>query len=463
MYDLIIENATIPNYKENIFYNADIGILDGKIVKIGNIEKSSKSIINAEGLIVSSGFIDIHMHEEVLRKETEKNYDIANFMLNMGVTTAVGGNCGNNRQPVNEFFGFVDKEGAPINYLLFIGHNFLRAQAGIDDRYREATTNEIDIMRKALLEAIDEGAIGISFGLEYSPGATFDEIIQLLNNNKNKEILLSAHYRTDGEKSLEAVRELIEISKTTSLPMQISHLVSCSAMGYMKESLEIIDKAIDDGVDVLADSYPYNAFSTYIGSAVFDKGCFERWNKDYSDVILLEEPYVNKHCTKELFEKAQKEYPKMLVAAAVMNEEESVLAFCDKNVIIASDGLYNLGKGHPRGSGTFPKVLGQYVREEKHITLLEALYKMTLMPAKRLRLDYKGDIQIGYDADLVIFNKDEIIDKSRFDAPTAKPEGIYYVIINGKIAKTKNIIMNNRAGRIIRRQELKKWRDNFVR
>ncbi|EOD01612.1 N-acyl-D-amino-acid deacylase family protein [Caldisalinibacter kiritimatiensis] len=456
MYDIKIINGKIIDFDVNQIKDCNIGIKDGKIVNIGNLIGKGKTEIDAHGMIVSPGFVDIHMHEEVIGTSPDgDDYDIANKMLLMGVTTCVAGNCGNNRQSLDYFFDFIDKNGSPVNYLSFIGHNYLRKLVGIEDRYREATKQEIEDMKKLLIHDIKENeAIGISFGLEYSPGTTIEEIVNLCEGVKEEEIILSAHYRKDAKYGIDSIKEMIEISKLTRKPMQISHIGSCTAFGMMKEALEIIQDAINNGVDVAADCYPYNAFSTYIGSAVFDEGCFELWNKSYDSIMLTEEPYKGVRCNKELFYKVRNEYPEMLVVAFVMEEEEVIEALKAPFVYVASDGLYRRGQGHPRGAGTFPRVLGRYVREKNDVSLIDALRKMTLLPAKRLGLKNKGNIKEGADADLVIFDRETIIDDATFEEPTKPPIGIKHVILHGKIAVNDNTIINNRLGRVIRRSEL---------
>ncbi|WP_432403702.1 N-acyl-D-amino-acid deacylase family protein [Wukongibacter sp. M2B1] len=455
MYNIKIINGKILDFESNTERICDIGIKDGKIVCIGNCNGPAKVEIDVEGKIVAPGFIDIHMHEELIGDTDDgDDYDIANKMLLMGVTTCVGGNCGNNRQSIARFMGFIDENGAPVNYLTFIGHNYLRNIAGINDRYRGATEKEILKMQRQISSELKNGAIGISFGLEYSPGIEYEEVIKLCNNIEDRDILLSAHYRKDAKYGIDSIKEMIDISRETKLPMQISHLGSCTAYGMMKESLDVIENAINNGIDVTADCYPYDAFSTYIGSSVFDEGCFELWDKSFDSIMLTEEPYRGLRCNEKIFYKVRKEYPDMLVVAFVMNEDEVIDALKTPFVMVASDGIYRRGQGHPRGSGSFPRVLGKYARDIKALSLIEALKKMTLVPAKRLGLTNKGDIKEGYDADIVIFDPEKIIDQADFQNPTMKPEGIYYVIIDGKIAVRDNAIERNRLGRIIRRNEL---------
>ncbi len=455
MYDLVIKNGRLPDFEKDQLAVKDIAIKQGLIVDIGESIGSGKEIIDARGLIVSPGFIDIHMHEEVIGHSKDgDDYDIANKMLAMGVTTAVGGNCGNNRQNTKDFMDFVENKGAPINYLTYIGHNFLRNQLGIDP-YEPATKSQIEKMKEQVKIAIDqEGSIGISFGIEYSPGITYDELVEI-GGAYEGQALLSAHYRRDADGAIESIKEMINISKDTKKPMQIAHIGSCSAFGHMKASLELIQKARNEGLSIAGDCYPYDAFSTRIGSAVFDDGCFQTWNKSYDSILLTEEPYKGKYCDEQLFKKARKEYPQMLAVAFVMNELEVIEALQAPFIYVASDALMNKGQGHPRGAGTFPRVLGKYVREQGNLTLLDALKKMTYLPAQRLGLNQKGQVKEGMDADLVIFDENRIIDRATFTEPAQAPRGIEYVIVKGNIGMKKGQMIHSRLGTLIKRQTLK--------
>lgn len=455
MYDLIIKNGTLVDFDKNKLTVKDIGIKDNKIASIDSSVNSGRKIIDAKDKIVSPGFIDIHMHEEkIIDGEDGEIYDIAYKMLKMGVTTCVGGNCGNNRQSIDEFFNFIDSNGAPVNYMIFAGHNYYRNKLGID-RYKEATREQIEKMIDLIREDIGKnGAVGLSFGIEYSPGISLEEILEICNSTKEYDILISAHYRADAKKGIDSIKELIMISQVTGLPMQISHLGSCTAMGQMRESLDIIKEAVDRGIDVRADCYPYDAFSTFIGSSVFDDGCFDNWNKSYDSILLTEEPYKNIRCTEEIFHKVRKEYPNMLAVAFVMNEDEVIESLKESFVYVASDGLLNKGQGHPRAAGTFPRIIGRYVRDDNRLELIDQLKKMTKLPAERLKLEHKGEIKVGMDGDIVIFDYDKIIDCATFDNPTESPLGIEYVIINGEIALQNNEILQNRLGKVIRRFQI---------
>lgn len=449
MYDLTIAEALVPDFEANSFYQTDLQIKDGKIVKIGSSSTPSRKTIYAKGHVVSPGFIDIHSHEEWLDINRRDPYYTAYCALRMGATTIVGGNCGDNKTDPSEFYRYVKQNGAPVNYKLFIGHNYLRQRVGITDRYRCATPHEIDEMRELVRSYLPLNPVGISYGIEYAPGVNSEEMVGIAEPLSADRHLITAHYRFDGDKSVQSIDEMAELSIKTGLPMQVSHIGSCSAMGTMKETLDALDAHIKNGVDLKADCYPYAAFSTYIGSAVFDDGCFERWGKSYSDILLTEAPYQGQRCDRALFEQVKQEQPDSIVAAFVMNEDEVTEALKSPHVMVASDALFNFSTGHPRGSGTFPKVLSKYVRDEGVLTLIEALRKMTLDPAERLSLSGKGNIFEGADADLVIFNPDLVKDTATFSDPVSAPDGIDFVIVNGFIALKKNVIVNGRLGHYI--------------
>ena len=452
MLDLKIVNGKIIDAEKRQMADLDVGIRDGKIVCLGRELPDAAQVIDAKGHMVSPGFIDIHMHEEDFSL-TGRAWDIADCMLRMGVTTAVGGNCGSNRQWPFLMEERIAKQGSPVNYMAFIGHNFLRELVGSTDTHAESSPAQIEQMARMVRDAVDDGAIGVSYGIEYAKGMTFAEEAGVCKYIKGRrDLLLSAHYREDGSGALPSIDEMAELCRVTGIPFQISHLSSCSAYGNMKEALELIGKYRDSGLDILADSYPYNAFSTAIGSDVFQEGCFEHLGVTVDAVELTEEPYQNVRCTQEIFEDARKNYPEMLAVAHVMREEEIAMAAAHPLVMIASDGIYRNHKGHPRGAGTFPRFLGKYVRDEKLCDLYTGIEKITSMPAKRLRLDSrKGKIAEGYDADIVVFDYDTIIDRAVFGDPQIAPDGIDWVIVNGRPAVQGKEILDRSCGKYIRR------------
>lgn len=448
MLDLLIKNGKYPDFKEGQMKQGNIGIFDGRITYIGSELPEAKEVIDCEGKVVSPGFIDIHMHEENFAEEGEE-YVIAQMMLEMGVTTAVGGNCGMQNQDLAYFKQVLDRlGGSPVNYIMLAGYNQMRYKLGVG-RYESATLEERDEIRKLLKRELDEGAYGISFGIEYDQGITTEEVLYALGVSEDPNLLAAAHYREDCLQNIDPIAEMIRISADIPMKFQISHLSSCSAMGLMAESLDAINEAMEKNPKLNYDTYPYNAFSTRMGSAVFEDGCIEGWHKDYSDILLTDDPYKDIRCTKEIFEKVREEYPDMLAVAFVMNEEEIAAAIANKNGMVASDAIINNGNGHPRAAGTFPRVLGKYVREDKVLPLIDAIRKMTLEPAVRLELDKKGRIEIGCDADLTIFDPETIIDGATFSDLHIQPEGIEYVLIAGQVALKNKITVNSRLGRYI--------------
>ena len=434
MKDLKIVNAKFPDFESNDWIEADILIHYGKIEKIGDVSEECKEVIDASGKVVSPGFIDIHAHEDEFKGNREDDFFTAQRGLLMGVTTEIVGNCGDMYNSPETFVNRIDKEGAPVNYMTFIGQNYLREQAGAMDRYKASTVEQLDKMKMMLAATKKYGPVGLSCGFEYAPGVTSEETVNLAKALDEEGYLISVHFREDGPKAPDSTRELIEISKATGYGIEMSHIGSCAAVGYMDETLNVIKEARDAGVDISTDCYPYNAFCTGIGTAVFDEGCFERWGKTYSDILVLDGPYVNQRCNRELFEKLKKEDPDLHVAVFAMNREEVDKAFATPFVMVGSDCGFVNRHGHPRGAGAFPKVIR----------------KMTVMPAERVKLKYKGEIKEGNDADIVIFDENNIADGATFENPTEAPKGIDYVIVNGHIAAEAGVVKSDNCGKYIR-------------
>lgn len=447
MLDLLLKNGTYPNYETGKMEKKHIGVKAGKIAYIGEETPEAAQVIDVTGQVVSPGFIDIHMHEEDFLGEG-KAYCIANMMLQMGVTLAVGGNCGVQHQDLAVFKETIRQlQGSPIHYIMLAGYNAYRTKLGIG-RYEAATEAQQEKLKAIMARELKEGAWGISFGIEYDPGITYEEMRNIISVSDDPNHLMAAHYRADCIDDIVSIEEMVRLAADIPQKFQISHLSSCAALGKMKASLSCINTAMADNPRLNYDTYPYNAFSTTMGSAVFADGCLDAWHKDYDSILLTDDPYKNVYCTKEIFEHARAAYPEMLAVAFVMNEDEIAAAIANPNGMVASDAIINHGNGHPRAAGTFPRVLGKYVREDKVLPLIDALRKMTLEQAKRLGLSNKGRIAVGCDADLTIFDPETIIDKADFST-LRKPEGISYVLIGGEIAAKDSEIVNDRLGRFI--------------
>ncbi len=448
--DLLIRNGTIVDPVMGKF-TANIGIKGHKINLVSDQETEADEILEASGLMITPGFIDIHMHESEVKNDTA-NREMFEYMAQMGVTTAIGGNCGLNTGLKNtaDYFNLLEKDGIPVNYAGYSGYCFIREHCGYD-RNSPLDYPKLSKLTPLIKNDLDKGACGVSLGLEYNPGISTEEMLwvgRLVKEYPGR--LISAHYRYDSNRSLEALAELIILARETGVPVQVSHIGSCNAFGRMTPALDMLDNAVWAGVDISADVYPYNAFSTMIGSAVFDDGCFESWGKSYNSLLVAEGKYRGLTCTEEIFHELRKQAPETLMVAFVMDETEVIEALKHPGIMIASDGFLRSGQGHPRGTGAFPRVIGKYVRDEKQLDLVEAIKKMTLLPARRLELSHKGRIDQGYDADLVIFDFDNIIDQSDYENPAVPPKGIEYVFVGGKAVVKNGSYIGGDNGRVIR-------------
>lgn len=447
--NIIIKNGKIYDSIKKRFFYGDIVTEYGKIKYAGpscDWETGQAYVINAEGRVVSPGFIDIHSHEDDLNNS--KNYFVAEDMLRMGVTTCVAGNCGTMFQPLEKFVMHTKKHGVPVNYIFFSGYNYHRTAAGIDI-YEKCSTKDIKSLAVMVEGDLEAGAVGISFGLEYAPGMQADEIINLCSIIGKKDIKLSAHIRDDRDNSIPAVKEAIYIAEKTELPLFISHIGSMAAYGQMMEVYTLIEEALDKGIKVFVDCYPYNAFCTPIGCAVFDEAALNAGKFTYDKMLFASGPFAGKYCNEELYRTARKEFPMSFVVGFGMNEDEIKFSLSHELTMIGSDGFVLGNQGHPRTAGTFPRVLGKYVRDEKIMTIEEALYKMTYKPAQAIGVKTKGVLAENMDADIVIFDEDTIIDRSDYTDVNKSPEGIEVVIINGKIALKNNEIIEPYCGSFI--------------
>lgn len=448
---IVINKGLVIDPKNRIYSKLNVAIEDGKISEISKQELKGDSIINADGLVVAPGFIDIHMHEDTYDIQKDKfNIGIFECMLKMGVTTAIGGNCGIGTEEPNVYLDAVDRIGIPINFGMLLPHGILRNKVNEKNKYKKASMKNIIKMQQLAQQYLDKGCLGISFGIRYIPGITKEEFIYISQGAKKNNKLIAAHIRDDAENVIEAALEFIKIGEELGLPIQISHIGSMGAYGQMNELLSLIDYYKAKGVNVSSDCYPYNAFSTGIGETTYDEGFLERYNTTYESIEIVEGQYKGKRLSKELFYKLRKEAPKTLTVAHVMKENEIELAMIHPDVIIASDGILNNLQGHPRASGTFPRFIKQYVKEKSLLSLASAIEKITYLPAKRLGIN-KGTLDIGSDGDMVIFNYDEIVDQGTFQNPISPPKGIKYVIMNGKIAVENNKIIHNALGKSIRK------------
>ena len=422
---------------------------DGRVAWVGTGMPEADQTIDATGKIVSPGFIDIHMHEDPVGEDGKIAFDISNSMLRMGVTTAAGGNCGINVYDPVEYLALVDKDGAPVNMVMFAGHEYFRKAAGAEDIYAEATESQKRLMEGAIRTALENGCAGVSFGLRYVPGANKDEFYRAAACCQKGNKLIASHVRDDADGIFDAIDEFCAAGVAFGIPVQISHIGSMGGFGQMQQVLRQIDEYKLNGLDIAMDCYPYFAFSTRLGTPTYDPGWLDRYHCDYGVLEFCEGKYKGQRATKETFDEMRRDFPQCITVCYVMKEEDVRLAFRHPAVMLGSDGLLNNGQGHPRASGSFPRFLAEFSRNGD-LSLYDAIEKMTAMPAQRLGLANKGRLNVGADADITIFDYEKIRDGATFSEPALPPTGIDYVLIGGEVAAKDCRIVKANCGKAIR-------------
>lgn len=427
-YDLLVTGGIVIDPSDKTEKRMNLAVKDGVIIWIGEgIPGEAERVLDVDGCMICPGFIDTHMHDE----EIDDPDTTQMALLRQGVTTCIAGNCG--AGPLQEKIR--PSRAKPwLNIGYMTGHTALREEVGIaeKDRYRPATVKEIARMKDLLVSELKKGSFGLSLGLEYNPETSWDEIVELARVVPGfGKRWISSHIRYDGPRCLEAVEEMIKLASTVNGRVQISHLGSMTSFGFAADALKLLNDARAQGLDLTWDSYPYAAFSTYLGSAVFDPGFEKRFNKPISALEVGSGLYAGKRLDRELFEQLRKEHPRTIIVAHVMNEEEMKLILRDPLCAIASDAVLFEGRGHPRVAGAFPRGIN-WLREEG-LTWSEAIDHATAIPAEMCWLN-RGQIKTDSTADLVIFDPQTFADRATFEEPLLPPEGIRYVILNGKVA-----------------------------
>jgi N-acyl-D-aspartate/D-glutamate deacylase len=433
-YDVAILNGRVMDPESGLDAVRNVGIRAGKIAVISATPLSAKLTIDAKGLVVAPGFIDLHEHGQEPR-----NYQ---FQARDGVTTSLELEAGTD--DVDRWYAA--REGkALINFGVSIGHIPVRMkvlgdpQSGMlptgDAAHRAATAEELDKMTTAIEKGFRQGALAEGMGVNYTPGATHWEIVEMFRIAARYGASVHVHLRYGGlvepNTGLAALEEVLAAAAATGAPLHVVHITSMG-LKYTPQLIAMVKGAQEHGLDITTECYPYTAGSTALQSAIFDPGWQENMGITYKDVQWAA---TGERLTEESFEKYRKQGG--IVVIHSIPEEAARTAVVDPIVMIASDGMPITGaKVHPRGQATFSRVLGHYVREEKALDLMTALRKMTLMPAQRLEkrapvFKDKGRIRVGADADITIFDPDRVIDKATFDEPLQYSEGIAFVLVNG--------------------------------
>lgn len=496
--DILILHGKIIDGTGNAWFYGDLAVKDGKIAAIGNLNGwSASNTIDAAGLFVTPGFIDVHTHIE---GDEIKNPFATNFIMD-GVTSVITGNCGLSYTDIGKYLSFIDSLHVAVNVATLVGHNDVR-KAVMGSAARMPTADELQRMQNIVEQAMKDGAVGLSTGLIYVPGtySKTDEIIALAKTAAQYNGVYTTHMRDEGDSVTEAIEEALTVARQANISLEISHfkLSGQQNWGRSKQTLPMVIQAREAGIDVTIDQYPYTASSTSLNTLMPD------WlltDGEDSVKARLQKKEIRSRVTAYMLHKLQQRKLKHYAYAVVANyktdtslngksieeinllmkrkhtaEEETETAMDmimhggasmifhgmsedDVQRIIqypfnmpASDASIRvLGEGnpHPRGYGTNARVLAQYVREEKLFSLEEAVRRMTSLPAQKFHLASRGLLLPGYAADIVIFNFDEVKDLSTFEKPHQYSAGFEYVIVNGKLTMQHAALTGVRNGQVM--------------
>ncbi len=512
MYDIIIRNGTVVDGTGTPGYLSDIGILGEDIVAIEELaESEARVVIDAKGLIVSPGFIDIHTHTDTgLLIEPR-----AESKIRQGVTTEVGGNCGGSAAPlrgeslekaekfmkkhgimgdrktIGGFLEVLEERKIGVNYITFVGNGTIRSNV-MGNSNRPPTDDELSEMKREVAMACEEGAWGLSTGLIYTPSmfANTDEIVELAKVTAKYGGVYATHIRGESGTLLKALKEAVEIGKLAKIPVEVAHVKTSgrNVWGKAEEALAIIT----EGVNVNGDRYPYLAGSTGL------KNVLPVWAREGTTDEQLQrlqdgdtrqkiKDYINSHpfnetrwdeilicidgaTAKEWAERKNLDAAEMVcqlleekkmdvsMCTFTMCQEDTDAILKHPQIMIASDasakapcGNLSKGKPHPRAYGTFPKVLGEYSRDRNLFDLPEAVRKMTSVCARKLGLEDRGALKVGNYADICVFDYEHVKDNATYAEPHQYPTGIEYVLVNGQIAVSKSEHTGTLAGKVLRR------------
>jgi N-acyl-D-aspartate/D-glutamate deacylase len=448
-FDIVLEGGRAMDPETGLDAVRNVGIRDGKIARISTEPLSGTRVIPATGLVVAPGFIDLHQHGQELASQRVKAFD--------GVTTALEMEIG-----VPDVASFLkSKDGhALINYGSTASHVAARALvfgaplpsstmgiAGILPKSgpatdRPASPEQIGKIEQRLQHELDAGALGIGMGIQYTPGATRLEVIDMFRFAAQHKLPVYTHLRSTGRtepgSAIESVEEVIGAAAISGAPLHIVHINSTCLRDTL-ECLSLIEGARARGLDVTTEAYPYIAGMTQINSALFNPGWREKLGIQYENLVV---PNTGEHLTKERFEELHKSSAPQDILVFANTQEMVDATIPNPLIMIASDGA----DGHPRNAGTYSRVLAQYVREKKTLTLMDALRKMTLMPAQMLERStpaarYKGRLQEGVDADIVVFDPATIADRATFDQPMAPSVGVRELLVGGSLVIDEGRLM----------------------
>jgi N-acyl-D-amino-acid deacylase len=502
-YDLVVVNGLLLDGLGHEPLRADLAVRDGRVACVGSFQGAEvRRVIDAGGKVVAPGFIDVHTHVERNLPVDRRPFLAPNF-VRQGVTTIITGNCGRSELPVGAMLDRLGRNGTQVNVATLVGHNSVRRRV-MGTAARAPTGAELSGMRSLIERSMAEGALGLSTGLTYLPGAYArrDELVALARAAGAGGGMYVTHLRDEGARGTAAIEEAIEIGSSASVPVHISHFKAQGRgqWGTAAARLGLVDGARGRGLRVSIDQYPYAASSTTLEAllpagdsdegaarsreglrdprarAQLREGMFERLRENgWSDYSFARVAYCPSNLSLNglnLAQIAARGAGASAASAAAtlhathsagrdesaverqadlvldllakggaqmiyfdMSEDDVAAILGHQDTMFGSDSGVRLENApavpHPRGLGTFPRVLGHYVRRLRLVSLPDAVRRMTSLPAQTFGLKGRGQLAEGYWADIVIFDADSVIDRATYDSPLLPPEGILYVIVNG--------------------------------
>lgn len=467
-HDIVFKNATVVDGTGSASTTTDVAIDGDRIASIGTITSSGMQEVDATGLVLSPGFIDVHTHDDfALLSDPAMSCKTL-----QGVTTVITGNCGTSAVPFGEWARKVNEVQPSVNVVGLIGHGSIREKVMGREDVGPATNQHMSAMKQLVIEALDAGAGGISTGLVYVPGSfsSHDEVIELVTPVAERGGIYTSHIRNEADQLVMSIEEAISVGQSTGIRVQISHLKAIGAENFDKISAAIstIKAARSAGIDVMADQYPYSRGSTQLKQLVL-RGAFDGPSPfgyvQGTDVLISSAPHTPEWEGRTLDEIALSlnmdtpsaarhiysiEKDGCVVVYQNQSEDNIELVMQEDFVMIGSDGVPLGSRPHPRLHHTFPRVLGEFSQTRSVLTLESAIYKMTGLSAQRFGIPERGTISVGNYADLVLFDLNTIRDSGTYDNPTTVPLGIIGTWVNGLSVAQGGKSSVTRSGRFIR-------------